>query len=426
MTPIKRIISYVFLRDNLRLRLRWAGREVVISTGHKVDRTSETGKPKWDGRRCMAATRHGKAKTPASIINHTLIGLENRIEEIFLEFELADRIPDREDVTSRMRSQTGNPDTVSPRTFRQLYLEFITSEGAARDWAYNTVRSARQVGNLVLKFSPRVRIGDITPEWLRRFVNWQKSHRLSDKNFASGAPGYANNVIAKNCRILKWFLKWASARGHISNNTVEDFSPTVKTIRKPVIYLTWEELMKFWNAELPEGSPLDRARDIFCFCCFTSLRYSDAVALRKSQVMPDTIHVTTVKTATTLEIDLNKFSRAILEKYRDSDSTLALPYLTNYRLNYYLKQLGRDLGLTMPITLSQYYGANRIDRSEPKWKLLSSHCARRTFICHALSLGIAPNVVMKWTGHAEYSAMRPYIDIAETIRRDSMRLFDQL
>ena len=30
-----------------------------------------------------------------------------------------------------------------------------------------------------------------------------------------------------------------------------------------------------------------------------------------------------------------------------------------------------------------------------------------------LSIGIAPQVVMKFTGHADYKSMKPYIDIAE-------------
>ena len=55
----------------------------------------------------------------------------------------------------------------------------------------------------------------------------------------------------------------------------------------------------------------------------------------------------------------------------------------------------------------------------------SMNCfARKTFICKALSLGIAPNVVMKWTGHSDYKAMKPYIDIADSVRANAMSLFD--
>ena len=33
---------------------------------------------------------------------------------------------------------------------------------------------------------------------------------------------------------------------------------------------------------------------------------------------------------------------------------------------------------------------------------------------------IPPNVVMKWTGHSDYSSMKPYIDIVDDIKATSM------
>ena len=51
--------------------------------------------------------------------------------------------------------------------------------------------------------------------------------------------------------------------------------------------------------------------------------------------------------------------------------------------------------------------------------------ARSTFIVTTLSLGIPPQVVMKWTGHSDYKAMKPYIAIAEKTKADAMKLFDE-
>ena len=41
-------------------------------------------------------------------------------------------------------------------------------------------------------------------------------------------------------------------------------------------------------------------------------------------------------------------------------------------------------------------------------------------ICVSLFIGIAPQVVMKFTGHADYKSMKPYIDIAEKAKTDAM------
>ena len=51
---------------------------------------------------------------------------------------------------------------------------------------------------------------------------------------------------------------------------------------------------------------------------------------------------------------------------------------------------------------------------------------RRTFISNALSLGITPDIVMKWTGHSDCKAMKPYISIMASIKASSMTKFDGL
>ena len=47
-------------------------------------------------------------------------------------------------------------------------------------------------------------------------------------------------------------------------------------------------------------------------------------------------------------------------------------------------------------------------------------------IRNALALGIPAQVVMKWTGHSDYKAMKPYIDIADDIKANAMNKFNQL
>ena len=37
-----------------------------------------------------------------------------------------------------------------------------------------------------------------------------------------------------------------------------------------------------------------------------------------------------------------------------------------------------------------------------------------------------PNIVMKWTGHSDYKAMKPYIDIVDSIKAQSMTIFNNL
>lgn len=96
------------------------------------------------------------------------------------------------------------------------------------------------------------------------------------------------------------------------------------------------------------------------------------------------------------------------------------------KMNDYLKELGELAEINDPVRETYYKGNERIDTVTPKYALLGTHAGRRTFICNALALGIPAQVVMKWTGHSDYKAMKPYIDVADDIKANAMNKFNQL
>jgi Phage integrase family. len=156
------------------------------------------------------------------------------------------------------------------------------------------------------------------------------------------------------------------------------------------------------------------------------LRYSDVANLKRSDVFPTYISITTIKTADSLKIELNDYSKAILNKYSGElfANNLALPVISNQKMNEALKELGELCGIDKAVTVTYYRGNKRIEEIYPKYALLGTHAGRRTFICNALTLGIPAQVVMKWTGHSDYKAMKPYIDIADKAKEEAMALFN--
>ena len=121
----------------------------------------------------------------------------------------------------------------------------------------------------------------------------------------------------------------------------------------------------------------------------------------------------------------NKYSKAILKKYKGIEGIYALPVPVNQRMNKYIKEICKACEINEPICRTYYKGAERIDEIHPKYELIGTHCGRKTFICNALMLGIAPNIVMKWTGHRDYKSMKPYIDIADKAKEEAMNLFNR-
>ena len=93
-------------------------------------------------------------------------------------------------------------------------------------------------------------------------------------------------------------------------------------------------------------------------------------------------------------------------------------------MNQYLKEMAKECGLDALVTDIQFKGNERIETVQPKHELISTHTGRRTFISNALMKGISANVVMQFTGHSDYKAMKPYIAIAESAKKEAMKLFN--
>lgn len=436
MTPIKRKLLYIFRGSLLRLRISWnKGDSLTLSVGYNVDKKGEKDRIKWNGNRCVANTTHGPDKISGAIINKALENLEAQIDNAFYFFEANDQIPTPQQLKEKLNSKSSQDTDLISKYFNEFLQEGLDK----KNWSDNTFKSVRNLLPILNDFKKNITLQDLTLKTLDDFVQFMTKNKVSNKYSDSrkkerpkwrrpikfDQTGYSNPVINKNIRILKWFLRWAASKGYINENLDKSFKTDLKTIKKPVIFLSWDELIKIENLDLSDNKLYDQIRDFFCFCCFTSLRFSDAHNLKKIDVKDNAIELVSQKTDTNLTIDLNTHSKRIIEKYIKSKSVYLFPRISNAVINYHLKTIAKMAGIDEPIKITQYYGKKRIEKIFPKHELISSHCARKTFICNALSMGIPPNIVMKWTGHTEYSAMLPYIDIINSVRAESMKAFDK-
>lgn len=133
--------------------------------------------------------------------------------------------------------------------------------------------------------------------------------------------------------------------------------------------MTRKEQEMLRDYQIPNSKQyLERVRDVFFCCCFTGLKYSDAYNLRRSDIKDDHIEITTIKTTDHLRIELNKHSRALLDKYKGIPfkDDKALPVISNQKMNEYLKELCELAHIDTPIHITYYRGQKRIDETYPK------------------------------------------------------------
>lgn len=403
----------------IRMRVNFASKRIEFTTGYRIDAA------KWDADKQRVKNGcSNKLKQSASEINASLLGYYTEIQDIFKKFEVEEIMPTQEQIKEAFNAlhkpveEEVKPKKSTPNAFYKVFDEFVRDCGRQNDWTDSTYEKFAAVKNHLMNFRDGLTFDFFDEKGLNDYVTYLRD-----------VKEMRNSTIGKQLSFLKWFLRWAFKKSVHQNNAYDSYKPKLKSTQKKIIFLTWEELNRLREFEIPTSKQaLDRVRDVFLFQCFTGLRYSDVFNLRRSDIKGDHIEVTTVKTSDSLIIELNNHSKAILDKYKDVafEDEKVLPVITNQKMNDYLKELAELAGIDEPVRQTYYRGNERIDEVTPKYALLGTHAGRRTFICNALALGIPPQVVMKWTGHSDYKAMKPYIDIADDIKANAMSKFNQL
>jgi integrase len=398
----------------IRMRVTYARNRIEFTTGYRIDVS------KWDADKQRVKNGcSNKLKQTAAEINADLNEYSNAIQSIFKEFEVRDTVPSPEDLKMAFSARYGNKDDAPDAvTFFDAFDEFVRDEGKHNNWTTATYTMFGVVKRHLQDFNAEASFDSFDEAGLSDYVDYLR-----------GGRNQRNSTIGKQIGFVKWFLRWALKKGYVSDGAFDRFRPKLKTTQKKVIFLTWAELTKLRKYAIPASKQyLEKIRDVFLFSCFSGLRYSDVANLRRSDVFENRIAITTIKTADSLTIELNDHSRAILDKYRDIhfEGDKALPVISNQKMNDYLKELCRLAEIDEPVRETYYRGNERIDEVYPKYALIGTHAGRRTFICNALALGIPTQVVMKWTGHSDYKAMKPYIDIADDIKANAMSRFNAL
>ena len=412
----------VLITENvpIRMRVNFASKRIEFTTGYRIDSV------KWDADKQRVKNGcSNKLKQSASEINASLLEYYTEIQSIFKRFEVEDVMPTPKQIKEAFNalhkpmSEEPKPKKEAlPCDFFQVFDDFVEDCGRQNDWTNSTYEKFAAVKNHLMNFREGLTFEFFDERGLNDYISYLRD-----------VKEMRNTTIGKQLSFLKWFLRWAFKKGVHQNNAYDSYKPKFKSTQKKIIFLTWDELNRLREFKIPSNKQaLERVRDVFLFQCFTGLRYSDVFNLRRSDIKGDHIEVTTVKTSDSLIIELNNHSKAILDKYKDVafEDDKVLPVITNQKMNDYLKELAEMAGIDEPIRQTYYKGNERIDEITPKYALLGTHAGRRTFICNALALGIPPQVVMKWTGHSDYKAMKPYIDIADDIKANAMSKFNQL
>lgn len=417
---MKKPINYrtrVYFASNFRLmvRARWSYLGVATDAEFSTQIKADPDPIRWDYnlQRPKKNTTHtidGISLT-ARQINARLAMFLDAIDETGREYNLQGICPSREvfkaSVEKKIKDQEESwieeaPISASDNSLPHIMARFLEDKRQEGSCSKVTEDKYRQLLTHIKQYSPKTDIESIGRVWLNGLREWYVKRE------------YSSRTTQKLFVFLKSLFIWANDNGYKVAREALAYKPNLLVPKKRVIFLTADELFHFYNFKFPsQHGAWSKARDLFCFMCFTGLRYSDLEALCKSNIVGDCLDIYTKKTSDHLIIPLLPEAKEILDRYSQLQTTKALPVPSNQKLNQFIKEAAKAADLDRMVSEVKCVGRElRPQEPKPLHEVLTNHAARRTFVCIAISNDIPESIIMKITGHKTYQAMLPYIDVA--------------
>ena len=219
--------------------------------------------------------------------------------------------------------------------------------------------------------------------------------------------GYVRNSLLNILKRLRHIFLLAVNKGWIYKNPFKEYNLQWEKVDRG--YLTQEEIDRLIDCQFKRKT-LEKARDIFLFCSFSGLSYSDVKHLTYDNIQPSIdgklwIKGFRKKTKTEYNIPLLNIPKMILEKYRGTTkNNLVLPVNHSSNYNKHLKKVATACGIT---------------------KNMSSHLARHTFATLTLTKGVSIESVSKMLGHTNISTTQIYAKVTDKKVGNEMKMFAQ-
>lgn len=220
------------------------------------------------------------------------------------------------------------------------------------------------------------------------------------------ARGAVPNTTSFYMRILRAVYNRA-----VESEAIEQRNPfrhvytgTERTVKRAIPIAA---ISRIKNLELPRGSKMDFARDMFMLSFYMrGMSFVDMAFLRKKDRADNHVTYRRRKTGQRLDIAWTKEMQSIVEKYPPNPTQYLLPILTNplsderiaYRnrascINRQLKTIARMTNLKIPLTL---------------------YCARHSWASAARTKGIPVSIISEGMGHDSEATTQIYLASLET------------
>lgn len=231
---------------------------------------------------------------------------------------------------------------------------------------------------------------------------------------------YLPNSVGEHLKIIGTFLRWCEKDGKaINRNALEAFKGS--NDKTWAIYLTITELKQLSVLE----SEFNDIRDAFVLQSCLGVRHSDLKTVIQTKIIKEDdnyYYVTnTKKTNKLIRVKVVDMAKAILDRH--SGELSWIPELN--KMNTDLKYLFKLFGFTDMIQLSQGSGIARRESLVPKYELVSTHTARRTFINIMRKMKVDDTTIGNITGQS-LAVLRGYYQPSDADVNEAMETLNSV
>ena len=226
---------------------------------------------------------------------------------------------------------------------------------------------------------------------------------------------YALNTIGKHIKNFKTFLNYALAEGYTNNRKFKSKDFKVLKEITTEIYLTDAEIKKMLEKDLSKYPEVELARDVFLIGCYTGQRISDYNNLSENDIVEiDGVQYFKIKQQKNKKFHrevlcpITKEMRQIMKKRHNNKPPRKI---AESYLNDYIKQVGQMLKWNKLVKCTYTKGGKEETKMLPKYSLIKSHTARRSFCTNKYRAGMNIYDIMLFSGHSTEKEFYKYIRI---------------
>ena len=193
---------------------------------------------------------------------------------------------------------------------------------------------------------------------------------------------FQQSTLNKAIQRFRKVIKYAVAEDYLNKDPFMLYRP--KTVKKPIVFLNPEQLKKLEQTNF-EINRIQQIKDMFVFCCYTGLGFSEMSSLKMNQITIEFdgelwININRQKTQKSFKVPLLPKAKKIMEQY-ENNGEYVFPRVSNANFNAYLKEIANVVGIEFNLT---------------------HHIARKTFATTVLLFNNVPmDIVSKLLGHTK-------------------------